>query len=112
MDSGTLRYRIDIDERVTSQDVYGDPVATWVPWKTDVPANIEDISGKEYLALLGAGIASQITTRITIRWIGGVLPTMRIRHLAEDGSPPLIHYYDIHALLRDKKTGRDELTIP
>lgn len=109
MEAGRLRHRIIIDERVTAQDEYGDPVASWVEWAANVPAEIAPVSGKEFLA--GQGIVGQITTRITIRWRPGVVPTMRLRHLVEDGSPPLFDIYNVHAVLPDPKSGRSHLTL-
>lgn len=109
MDAGQLRHRIDIDERLTTQDEHGDAVVTWSPWVTNEPAKVADISGGEFLR--GQGIASEVTTRITIRWRRGLVPTMRVRHLVEDGSPPIIDYYDIKRVLRDQESGRDFITM-
>lgn len=109
MDAGKLRHRIHIDERVTSQDEHGEPIVTWTPWATNEPAQIADISGREFFA--GQGIAAEVTTRITIRWRSGLVPTMRIRHVVEDGSPPVVDYYDIKRMLRDQESGRDFVTM-
>jgi SPP1 family predicted phage head-tail adaptor len=109
MDAGRLRHRVTIDERVTSQDEHGDPVVTWQPWASNVPAEIAPVSGKEFLA--GQGVVAQVTCRIVIRWRQGVVETMRVRHVVDAGSPLREDVYNVAAVLPDNDSGRDHLTL-
>lgn len=102
MEAGRLRHRIDIDEKIETQDGNGDPVVTWKPFARRVPAAIEPLSAKEFLSLNQP--VAQGSARIVIRWMAGVLPTMRARH----GET----IYNILGVLSDRESGRDYLTLP
>lgn len=64
--AGALRHRIQVQERTTTQDAWGEPLDTWTTvlrlW-----AELRDLSGREFLEarqVEGAAIA----TRLRIRW--------------------------------------------
>ena len=101
--AGIFRHRVDIDERVTAQDATGDPVVTWTPWATSVPAEIAPWSAREY-STVPSHILAQATTRIRIRYRPGVVPTMRVRH----GET----VYNLVGVLPDPDSGRDSLLLP
>lgn len=99
--AGKLRHRIDIDDCVRVQDDNGDPVVTWVPWATSVPAQVEFPSGKEYFT--ANQIQGQTQVRFAIRFREGVLQTMRVRYKGIA--------YNISSVLPDKDSGLAFLTI-
>lgn len=105
MEAGKLRHRVAIQQKVPTQDPdSGEIINTWatVPGWDKVPAAIEPVSAKEFVA--GQQVQSQVTTRITIRARPGVLPTMRILHGAK--------IYNIEGILPDRDSGLDYFTLP
>lgn len=101
MQPGKLRHRIAIERPATVQD----PVTlelrnTWATFETDVPAEVVPLSGREFVAAQAE--QAGVTTRITIRYLPGVLPEMRVRHLG------VVH--NIKAVLPDP-TFRKHLTL-
>lgn len=78
MKAGELRHRVTIQQRVTGQDEYGQPLNTWQDMAT-VWAKIEDLTGREYFSAQQIPTA-QVSTRATIRWRADVKPEMRLVH--------------------------------
>lgn len=106
MEAGRLRHRIEIDSKVSAQDATGDPVPTWVPWATRVPAEIAAFSGREFFGM--NQILAQATAKITIRYRPGIDATMRIRHTV--GGVEVV--YNILGVLPDNESGVDSITMP
>lgn len=102
MEAGKLRHRIDIEQRVDVQDTSGDVETTWIPFASSVPAAIEPLSAREFVA--AGSVQSKVIARITIRHRPGLDATMRIRHGAR--------IYNPEGFLADKDSGLDYLTIP
>ena len=103
MESGKLRHRVDFQRRVDSQDPNtGEIVPVWQTLYANVPAAIEPLSAREYLA--GKALQSEVTARIVVRYRAGLSAAMRIKH----GS----RIYNPEGFLADKESGRDYLTIP
>jgi len=102
LSAGTLRHRVAIDQQVHVQnDTTGAIVTTWAEFAANVPASIEPLSGREYIA--AAQTNNSITARITIRFRPGLNAAMRIRH----GEA----IYQIKAILPDPNSGREWLTL-
>ena len=101
MEAGKLRHRIGIERlNDSAQDPNtGDIVKAWEPLKT-VYAAIEPVSGKEFIQ--SAATQAQISVRITVRHTD-VRPIDRIAHKG------LV--YNIHAVLPDRVSGLDYLTL-
>ena len=103
MDAGRLRHRVDFQRRVNAQDpTTGEVVPQWVNIFTSVPAAIEPLSGKEFIA--ANAVQSEITTRITVRYRAGVNATQRIKHGTK--------IYNVYGSLPDRDSGLTWLTIP
>ena len=92
----TLRHRITIEHRMITRDEWGGAVEAWTTFAADVPASIAPLSGREYIA--SASMQSVVDTRITIRLIDGLEPTMRIIHGSD--------VYAISAVLPDPSLAR------
>ena len=101
MEAGKLRHRIGIERlNDSAQDPNtGDIVKAWEPLKT-VYAAIEPVSGKEFIQ--SAATQAQISVRITVRHTD-VRPIDRIAHKGL--------LYNIHAVLPDRVSGQDYLTL-
>lgn len=83
-----------LDRRITIQaltqgvgSVYGEPTETWTDWAT-VWANVYYGGGREFAA--AQQVTAEIDTQFQIRYMAGLVPTMRIVY---DG-----RYYDIHRI--------------
>lgn len=102
--AGKLRHRISIQRRqVAGQDPQtGAPLYAWVDVWANVPAAIEPLSAREFIA--ASAVQSEVTTRITIRYRAGVTAAMRILH--NDC------IYNIQGVLADPDSGRSWLTLP
>lgn len=97
--AGELRHRITIQTLSATKDECGHPVG-WDDVAT-VWAKVEDLSGREYFIAKQA-TATQVSTRITIRYRTDIKPEMRI----VDGS----RIFDIEAIL-DPDGRRRELQL-
>jgi SPP1 family predicted phage head-tail adaptor len=101
--AGSLRHRVNIESLQETQDaVTGERIETWTTLYSSIPASVEPLSVKEYLA--SQQMQSEVSVRITIRFVAGLRPTMRIRH----GSV----VYNMAGVLPDLDSGREYLTIP
>ena len=103
MQAGKLRHRITFQALGQTQDpVTGEMVDGWSTVWDKVPASVEPLSAREFIA--AQATQSEITTRIVIRRRDGVLPTMRILHRGT--------VYNIEGILPDAVSGLKYLTIP
>jgi SPP1 family predicted phage head-tail adaptor len=96
MKAGQLRHYGAIEALVTTQSsTTGATQESWVPF-AHVWALISPLSGREYVA--AQAVQAGITTRITIRQLDGVLPSMRFNYRGT--------LYDIRAVLPDPTLKR------
>jgi SPP1 family predicted phage head-tail adaptor len=101
MTAPRLRHRVTLENFVTTQDMNtGAIVDAWQLFKQDVPAEVYSLSGREFVA--AQAIQAGVTTKITIRYVDGVQPRMRV----VQGSD----VYNIKAVLPDP-TLRRHLTL-
>lgn len=76
MDAGRLNRRVTIETpTITRGTSFKEPVETWATFAT-VWAAIEPLSGRELLA--NRQVENEVTTRVRIRYLAGVLPKMRV----------------------------------
>lgn len=101
--AGRLRHRVDIQRKEVTQDPGTGAISeTWVTQWEKVPAEIEPLSAREFVA--AQAVQSQVTTRIVIRYRDGLVATMRILHNGK--------VYNPAGWLRDKKSGIEYATAP
>ncbi len=100
--AGVLRHRIDIEQLTITQDSSGDAVRSWSALHSSVPAAIEPLSARDFIA--ASAVQSQIVARITIRYRAGLNASMRLNH---NGT-----IYNISGILPDKDSGLEYLTMP
>ena len=79
MRAGKLRYKITIQDYTESQNSYGEVTKTWEDYAT-VWASIEPIRGREFWE--SQQINAEVTAKITIRYLAGVTPKMRVKYEA------------------------------
>lgn len=98
MQAGRLRHRVELQRATDAIDAYGDTTPTWATLAT-VWAAVEPISGREYF--LAQQTNSEVSTRITIRAVPGVIltPKDRIRW----GS----RLFDLQAVIDRDERGRE-----
>ncbi len=103
MRAGKLRHRITFQSPGRTQDpVTGEMITGWVTTWEKVPASIEPLSVKDFIA--AQATQSQLSARIVIRYRDGVLPSMRILHRD--------NIYNIEGpALPDPDSGLEYLTI-
>ena len=98
-----LRHRITLERPGLTQDpVSGEMIPGWQVFAENVPASIEPLSARDFIA--AQANQSEITARIVIRYREGILPTMRILHRGK--------VYAIQGVLPDADSGLEYLTIP
>lgn len=73
---GELRHRITIQKLNNSQNEYGEVSELWEDI-LNVRAGIYPISGKEFFA--AETVNSEISHKVKIRYIEGIMPNMRIK---------------------------------
>ena len=71
-----MRQQVTIQAYRKSRDSYGAEVETWIDLHTGVWASIEPLIGREYMA--AKQLTAEVSHKIRIRYIAGLLPTMRI----------------------------------
>jgi SPP1 family predicted phage head-tail adaptor len=102
MRAGKLRHRVVIQVPAQTQDPQtGEIVNAWVDFAT-VWASVEPLSVREFIAAQAG--QSEITARVVVRYLPGVLPTMRVLHRGA--------IYAIQGALPDAKSGLEYLTLP
>ena len=103
MKAGTLRQYITIQDRQLTQDPNtGAMVVSWVDLHTDVPADVQPLSAREFIAAQAA--QSQTVARIVIRHRDGLTADMRILHRGK--------VYNPQGWLADRDSGLEYLTAP
>lgn len=102
--SHKLRHRITIEHRALTQNpVTGEMTEGWSVLADKVPASVEPLSTREFIAA-SAG-QSEVTARIVVRYRDGLDSTMRAIHrgkVYEFAGPPLA----------DPNSGLEYQTIP
>lgn len=92
-----LRHRVDIQNFASVQDSNTGAVTdTWTDVFESIAAEIMPMSGREFVA--AQSIQAGVNTKITIRYVDGVQPRMRVVH----GS----NIYNIRAVLPDPTLKR------
>lgn len=100
MFSPRLLHTIALEQRPATTDTFGEQTLTWSTFASGIPANIMPISGRELLA--SGAIASEITHRVVMRYIAGVVPGMRVNSAGR--------YFTIKAVLNEEERNQ-KLTL-
>lgn len=102
LSAGRLRHRVRIEKPTHTQDpITGEMVLSWDLVAEKVPAAIEPLSAREFIA--AQAVQSQVTTRIVIRR-REIDASMRIVHGGK--------VYNIHGVLPDAVSGLEYVTLP
>ncbi len=75
MQAGKLRHRVTINQKATTRDAAGAEIEAWTTFDV-VWGSVEPMRGQEYLEANRIGAA--VDTRIRIRYLSGVLPSMQV----------------------------------
>jgi SPP1 family predicted phage head-tail adaptor len=75
MRAGSLRWRIAIEQSVSSQNTLGEPVQAWIKL-TEVWAEKLDLIGREYFA--ASQTLGESVTRFRMRYVAGIATRMRV----------------------------------
>lgn len=103
IEAGKLRHRVDFERRVDVQDPdTGSVTPTWLSVAKSVPAAIEPLSAREFIA--AQSMQSEVTLRVVVRYRAGLNAAMRLKIGKRILTP--------HGFLADIDSGRDYLTIP
>ena len=103
LSAGRLRHRIDIQEQQQVQDPStGQLIVSWVNVWANVPAAVEPLSVREFIA--AKGVQSEVSVRVVIRHREGLNASMRIIHKGRILNPD--------GFLADPEYGLEYLTIP
>lgn len=100
MKAGSLRQRITLQQQAETRGPDGEYLPAWTAFAVNVPASIVPLSGREFIS--AGEMQGEVSARITIRWMPGVVDTMRVLH---DGT-----VYTIRAVLPDP-TLRRHITL-
>ena len=102
LSAGRLRHRVRIERpRITQDPITGEMVRSWDVVSKSVPAAIEPLSAREFIA--AQAVQSQVTTRIVMRK-RPIDATMRIVHRGQ--------VYNVHGVLPDAVSGLEYVTCP
>jgi SPP1 family predicted phage head-tail adaptor len=78
MRAGKFRKIVSIEQPSRVADAVGEMVPTWTPFATNIYAEIEPLRGTEKLQAMQ--INASATDAVTIRYLPGVTPQMRITY--------------------------------
>jgi len=75
--AGELKQRITIEQKnLTGTGDRGQPVFTWETFKPNVPAKVEQLTGRKLE--LARQLVASASHEVTIRYLAGLDPTMRV----------------------------------
>ena len=75
MQAGLLRDRVTIQVRSSTDDAAGEPALTWTDFAVGIHGNVNDMTGKEYIA--AQAVTNAVNTTIVIRYRAGITAAMR-----------------------------------
>ena len=103
MKAGKLRHFVSFQVPTVEIDSNGDQTETWVDSfdAQEFPAAIEPLSGRELIA--AAQVHAEVTTRILLQYIPGILPEMRVVHRGVN--------YNIRSIIPDDKYLTRHVTL-
>ena len=102
MRPGRLRHRVTFESPVTTQDIAGQPVVSWVAtFPQSLSAEIIPLSGRELISAQAE--QSKVTTRIIVRYRPGFLASMRAIHRDT--------IFNIEAVIPDPESGYQWATL-
>ena len=75
--AGELRHRIDIEtDSGSSRNAYGETTASWETFKTNLPAKVEPLTGRDLFN--AQQVQPDITHKVTIRYTADLTAKMRV----------------------------------
>lgn len=95
MKVGRLRNRVTVQSSTDTVNDCGELVQTWATFE-EVYAEVRSVSGREYLQT--DKVRAEVSHVITIRYLAGLLPNMRIVHGTKT--------FEIVAILPDRTDAR------
>lgn len=101
MQAGIMRQRVTLQRVARTQDPDTGEMADGWSDISQVWASVEPVSGREFIA--GQATQNEVTARIVIRYRASVTAAMRAVHRGVT--------YNIEAVLPDKNSGREYLTL-
>ena len=76
MQAGKLRHRVTIQSSVVTQNAHGQDETTWSTFASRHAAEVTQLTGRELWN--AQQIKPDISLRVSMRWLPGVLPKMRV----------------------------------
>lgn len=77
MRAGRLRHRVTIEQKAVTRDSVGGQTVSWTTVAASLPAEVEPISGREFVELRAA--QADISIRFRLRYRSGITPAMRVQ---------------------------------
>lgn len=106
MEAGRLRFRVDLERPVETQNDLGEPEQAWKTFRT-IWADIEPLSGQERFAMKQT--KAEVDTKIIARASAarGVTPKMRVSYYDRETAQRRV--FDIEAVIdwRNRKVMRE-----
>lgn len=96
MGIGKFRHRVTIQKYTPTHDSFGEEVKEWVDVCT-VWAGVEPLRGREFFR--AQTIHAEVTTRVSIRYRGGISPKMRV---VFDG-----RFFDILSVINEEEKNKE-----
>lgn len=78
MNAGRLRFRVDIQKPVETQNTYGEPEVVWSDVATGIWAGIEPLKGREFFA--AKQVNAEIEALVIMRYRSDIKAKYRIMH--------------------------------
>jgi SPP1 family predicted phage head-tail adaptor len=105
MRAGDLRRRISIQTRGVTQDAAGQQVVTWTDYLTNVPADVQSLTGRELFIAQSA--ESEVTHTIVVRYTDLLADPVKVagmRAVYVNGG--VTRYFDLKAAMNVDERNR------
>ena len=80
MRPGELKHQITIERLSGATSLSGEEAQVWVTFLSGVWAAVETLTGREQYAQSADQMISELTHKVRIRYVAGILPKMRVLH--------------------------------
>lgn len=108
MQLGRLKHNVTLQSRVLTKNVVGEEAISYTDL-ADIWASIEPLTGKELFA--AQTVQADVTTRIRIHYRADIVPTMRVKFVADYDSPQLIEYYDVQFPMNTNEARQETILM-
>lgn len=108
MQLGRLKHNVTLQTRVVTPNAVGEGAISYVDL-ADVWASVEPLTGRELFA--AQTVQADVTTRIRLHYRSDVVPTMRVKFVADYDSPQMVELYDVQVVMHTNEARQETVLM-